>query len=88
MHDCLLFMNRFCGSTDLSQPDPWILPIIAGVATFIAFYHESGSLAGRTLPEAAAQMNGDDENDEVHLPYNDCMDGKIIPVRLSSYTGQ
>ncbi len=31
------YHESFLWITDLSQPDPWILPIIAGVATFIAF---------------------------------------------------
>ena len=31
------FHEPFLWIKDLSQPDPWILPIIAGVATFIAF---------------------------------------------------
>ena len=32
------FHESFLWIKDLSQPDLWILPIIAGVATFIAFY--------------------------------------------------
>ena len=31
------FHEPFVWINDLSQPDPWILPIIAGVATFISF---------------------------------------------------
>lgn len=31
------FHESFLWIKDLSQPDPWILPIIAGVATFISF---------------------------------------------------
>ncbi len=31
------FHESFLWINDLSQPDPWILPIIAGVATFFAF---------------------------------------------------
>jgi YidC/Oxa1 family membrane protein insertase len=31
------FHESFIWIKDLSQPDPWILPIIAGVATFFAF---------------------------------------------------
>lgn len=31
------FHEPFIWIDDLSQPDPWILPIIAGVATFFAF---------------------------------------------------
>jgi YidC/Oxa1 family membrane protein insertase len=31
------FHESFLWIKDLAQPDPWILPIIAGIATFIAF---------------------------------------------------
>lgn len=31
------FHEPFLWINDLSQPDPWILPIIAGVATFVSF---------------------------------------------------
>lgn len=31
------FHESFLWIEDLSQPDPWILPIVAGVATFISF---------------------------------------------------
>lgn len=31
------FHESFLWIKDLSQPDPWILPIIAGIATFVAF---------------------------------------------------
>ena len=31
------FHESFMWIKDLSQPDPWVLPIIAGVATFFAF---------------------------------------------------
>ena len=38
---------------DLSQPDPWILPILAGVATFASFYLSSkmGVMPGSTGPQ-------------------------------------
>lgn len=34
---------------DLAQPDPWILPIMSGIATFISFYMSSqtGSMPGQ-----------------------------------------
>ena len=68
--DCLLFtMNSFAWIADLSQPDRWILPILAGVATFIAF-----SMNQQQLDEAdrmpLTQMAGMHENDEVHLSWS------------------
>lgn len=50
------FHESFLWIDDLSQPDPWILPIIAGVATFIAFSMNQ-LLSGKDNP-AANQMGG------------------------------
>jgi YidC/Oxa1 family membrane protein insertase len=52
------FHEPFMWIEDLSQPDPWILPIIAGIATFISFtmnqaLNDTGSADG-----TANQMNG------------------------------
>ena len=52
------FHEPFVWIKDLSQPDPWILPIIAGVATFIAFtmnrmLQDTGSAAAN---QSAAMM--------------------------------
>ncbi|SFO30240.1 protein translocase subunit yidC [Eubacterium pyruvativorans] len=43
IHEQFLWIN------DLSQPDPWILPILSGVATFAATYMSQAMGAG-TLP--------------------------------------
>ena len=56
--DTMLFAvhEEFLWIMDLSQPDKWILPILAGIATFIAF-----SMNQQQQEEAtgtAAQMNG------------------------------
>ncbi|MBQ6400672.1 MAG: membrane protein insertase YidC [Firmicutes bacterium] len=45
------FHESFLWIKDLSQPDPWILPIIAGVATFFAF------TMNRALQDSAAAAN-------------------------------
>ncbi|MDD4199846.1 MAG: YidC/Oxa1 family membrane protein insertase [Eubacteriales bacterium] len=52
------FHESFLWIKDLSQPDPWLLPIIAGVATFIAFtmnrmLQDTGSA---TLNQSASMM--------------------------------
>ncbi len=41
--------ERFLWINDLSQPDPWILPILSGIATFVAFYmsQENGGIPGQ-----------------------------------------
>ena len=41
--------ESFLWIKDLSQPDPWILPILSGIATFVAF-----TLTSKTAPNAAA----------------------------------
>lgn len=44
VHESFIWIN------DLSQPDPWILPLMAGVATFISFYMSSinGAMPGQS----------------------------------------
>jgi YidC/Oxa1 family membrane protein insertase len=53
IHESFLWIN------DLAQPDPWILPILSGVATFISFYMSSmnGSMPGQTGNTGNAMMN-------------------------------
>lgn len=48
------FHESFLWMADLSQPDRWILPIIAGVATFIAF----SMTQALSDTDANQQMNG------------------------------
>lgn len=50
------FHESFVWINDLAQPDPWILPIIAGVATFIAF--TMNRMLQDTGNAAANQMAG------------------------------
>lgn len=52
------FHESFIWINDLSQPDPWILPIIAGVATFISFtMNQALNDTGSSNPQMN-QMNG------------------------------
>ena len=51
------FHESFLWIEDLSQPDPWILPIIAGIATFISFTMNQ-ALADTGASGASNQMNG------------------------------
>jgi YidC/Oxa1 family membrane protein insertase len=43
---------------DLAQPDPWILPLLSGVATFISFWMSSnnGGVPGGTANNTGAMM--------------------------------
>ncbi len=50
VHENFLWIN------DLSQPDPWILPLLAGIATFISFYMSSvnGAMPGQSPNQGQA----------------------------------
>lgn len=45
--------ERFFWVNDLSQPDPWILPLLAGVATFLSMYM---SQQNNTVASSGAMM--------------------------------
>ena len=51
--------ESFLWITDLAQPDPWILPLLAGVATFISFWMSSkvGAMPGQQPGQGAAMTN-------------------------------
>ena len=53
IHESFLWIN------DLAQPDPWILPVLAGIATFISFWLSSqmGSMPGQAPNQSNAMMN-------------------------------
>ena len=52
------FHEDFMWIADLAQPDPWILPIIAGVATFISFTMNRILQDNGAKDQQAQQMNG------------------------------
>ena len=51
--------ENFLWISDLAQPDPWILPLLAGVATFISFWMSSkvGAMPGQQPGQGAAMTN-------------------------------
>lgn len=49
------FHESFLWIEDLSQPDPWILPIIAGIGTFISFTMNQ-ALSDNTNAQSAGMM--------------------------------
>ena len=53
VHESFLWIN------DLAQPDPWILPVLAGIATFISFWLSSqmGSMPGQAPNQSNSMMN-------------------------------
>jgi len=52
IHESFFWIN------DLAQPDPWILPILSGVATFASFYlsQQYGVMPGQTANTGAGMM--------------------------------
>ena len=50
------FHESFMWINDLSQPDPWVLPIIAGVATFFAFTMNRALMDSPSGPNQMAGM--------------------------------
>lgn len=83
-NDNMLFAvhDRFLWIMDLSQPDKWILPILAGIATFIAF-----SLNQQQTDDsgAAAQMNGMMKMMKYVFPIMIVWMGRSFPSGLAVY---
>ena len=82
--DSMLFAvhEKFLWIMDLSQPDKWILPILAGIATFIAF-----SLNQQQSDDtgAAAQMNGMMKMMKYIFPIMIVWMGRSFPAGLAVY---
>ena len=83
--DTMLFAvhQEFLWIMDLSQPDKWILPILAGIATFIAF-----SMNQQQQEEAtgtAAQMNGMMKMMKYIFPIMIVWMGRSFPSGLALY---
>ncbi len=81
--DSMLFAvhDSFLWIMDLSQPDKWILPILAGIATFIAFsLNQQSDDTG-----AAAQMNGMMKMMKYVFPIMIVWMGRSFPAGLAIY---
>ena len=73
------FHEPFLWIEDLSQPDPWILPIIAGVATFISF------TMNKALNESNQQTAGMMKMMQFVFPIMILWMAKSFPSGLSLY---
>lgn len=82
--DSMLFAvhEKFLWIMDLSQPDKWILPILAGIATFIAF---SLNQQQTDQSAAAAQMNGMTKMMKYIFPIMIVWMGRSFPAGLAVY---
>ena len=67
--------ESFLWIKDLCQPDPWILPILSGIATFFLFLNVTAE------PARTAGFKYGHGNDEIYIPYHDSLVRKIISSR-------
>ncbi len=72
--------ESFLWIPDLSQPDKWILPILAGVATFIAF-----TISQQSTAEAAGDMGGMMNMMKYFYPVMIVLMGRTFPSGLALY---
>ena len=79
VHDAFLWM------TDLTQPDKWILPLAAGVATFISFTMTQALTAGNAAGGAAAQTNAMMKGMKYIFPVMIVWMARTYPAGLSIY---
>lgn len=76
IHESFLWIN------DLAQPDKWILPIVSGIATFIAFYFSQTTQAGNP---AADQMQGMNKMMKYIFPVMILLMARSYPAGLAIY---
>ena len=82
--DSMIFAahESFLWIMDLSQPDKWILPIAAGVATFISF---TMTQQQQQVSGAANQMNGMMKGMRIIFPIMIVWMGRTFPAGLALY---
>ncbi len=82
-NDMLMAVHEnFIWISDLSQPDPWILPIAAGITTFISFSQTQAQQAGS---EASAQMAPMMKMMKYFFPIMIVLMGRSFPAGLTIY---
>jgi YidC/Oxa1 family membrane protein insertase len=76
VHESFLWIN------DLSQPDPWILPIAAGIATFISYAQTTSN----TMPNTSGvDMSGMTKGMKYIFPIMILLMGRSFPAGLTIY---
>lgn len=85
--DGMLFAvhESFLWMMDLSQPDKWILPIIAGVATFISMNLSTNQNNTVAMTGQAAQMNNSMKIMKYIFPIMILWMGRSFPAGLALY---
>lgn len=74
--------ESFMWISDLSQPDAWILPILAGLATFVSF---SQTQAQQSTPEGANPAQGMMVAMKYFFPVMIFLMGRSFPAGLALY---
>ena len=85
--DGMLFAvhEAFLWIPDLSQPDKWILPLLAGAATFLSFFINQKNNTGSTAAGPAAQMNQSMKMMQYIFPIMIIWMGRSFPAGLALY---
>ena len=85
--DGMLFAvhEAFMWIPDLSQPDKWILPLLAGAATFLSFFINQKNNTGSTAAGPAAQMNQSMKMMQYIFPIMIIWMGRSFPAGLALY---
>ncbi|MDR2487044.1 MAG: YidC/Oxa1 family membrane protein insertase [Clostridiales Family XIII bacterium] len=83
--DAMIFAvhESFLWIPDLSQPDPWILPIISGITTFFSF--SITSMQSQVDPSQANQMAGMMKMMKYFFPVMIVWMGHTFPAGLAFY---
>ena len=77
--------ESFIWIMDLSQPDLWILPIAAGISTFISFSQTQAQQANAPQQGSAAQMGGMMKMMKYVFPIMIVYMGRSFPAGLTIY---
>lgn len=78
--------ESFLWIADLSQPDKWILPVLAGVATFIAFtISQIGSQQMQAMQNSSVDMSGMMKSMKYVYPIMIFLMGRSFPAGLAIY---
>jgi YidC/Oxa1 family membrane protein insertase len=77
--------ESFMWIMDLSQPDKWILPLLAGAATFLSFFINQKNNNSSTQMGPAAQMNQSMKMMQYIFPIMIIWMGRSFPAGLALY---
>lgn len=77
--------ESFLWIMDLAQPDKWVLPILAGVATFLSFFINQQNQKNDKMVGQAAQMNQSMKMMQYIFPIMIIWMGRSFPAGLAIY---